>query len=54
MNYRNILTFVVRLLVGIILILLIWYPFVTIAFVFGQGQDPEFAFGDNHKLQRVS
>ena len=50
MNYRKLLNFILRLSVGIVLILLIWKPFVNITFAFAQGPDPLFDLGNGYKV----
>ena len=50
MDYRKVFTFVVRLSVGIVLVLLIWKPFVNIVFVLWQAPDARCDLGDNYEM----
>ncbi|MGB2807300.1 MAG: hypothetical protein WBC22_06145 [Sedimentisphaerales bacterium] len=53
MVIKKVRNFILRLLIGVAIVLLIWYLLVNIAFVFGQGQDPEFDFGDNYTMSHL-
>jgi hypothetical protein len=50
MSYFKVFTFMVRLCVGIIVVLLIWKPFVTIVFALEQGPDARCDLGGNYEM----